>query len=103
MKHGFELVTSSAAVICQTSAWFLHIDETSLSMSYILSYDDFWPIWKSKPKVFTLCGMFSYFLRGLIQRQKIIFVKEILKVINEGILDKNSRLRKLDKTDYDNI
>lgn len=68
MKHGFELVTSSAAVICQTSAWFLHIDETSLSMSYILSYDDSWPIWKSKPKVFTLCGMFSIFLKGLEQR-----------------------------------
>lgn len=95
MKHGFELVTSGAAVICQTSAWSLHIDETSLSMSYILSYDDSWLIWKSKQKVFTLCGMFSFFFKGLIQRWKIIFKKEILKVfIIESMFDKSSRSEK---------
>lgn len=91
MKHGFELVTSGAAVICQTSAWSLHIDETSLSMSYILSYDDSWLIWKSKQKVFTLCGMFSFFFKGLIQRWKIIFKKKILKVFIESMFDKSSR------------
>lgn len=47
-------------------------------------------------------GCFQFFLKDNTKK-KIIFVKEILKVINEGILDKNGRLRKLDKTDYDNI
>ena len=32
-------MTSGAAVISQTSAWFLHTYDTSLSMLYILAYD----------------------------------------------------------------
>lgn len=51
MKYGFELVISSVAVICRIFVWFFYIDEISLLMSYILSYDDFWSIWKSKLKV----------------------------------------------------
>lgn len=66
MKYGFELVISSVAVICRIFVWFFYIDEISLLMSYILSYDDFWSIWKSKLKVFILCGMFLIFFKGLV-------------------------------------
>lgn len=66
MKYGFELVISSVAVICRIFVWFFYIDEISLLMSYILSYDDFWSIWKSKLKVLILCGMFLIFFKGLV-------------------------------------